>query len=268
MEGYFVSWKGQTKGPLEKADVEQMLINGDISPLHALTLNGELVDIDRWIHSLREASAPATYSEPTQNVIAPKLEPMFSLPTTKTTEESDLFSKQSGPDANTPPHYPPPLPPPPPYFSQGPSYESAVSPPPPPPLTSNTQKPQRIKNAVLMLWISLGLGVVRSAWEIPAQADKSTLGFVISVMVFTLLFMGFFIWMIDRGKNWARITFLVLFILGVPLSILPLLQSLAYAPISGLIGVAQVVLQTIAVVFIFLKDSSAWFKDQKNNFGR
>lgn len=115
-----------------------------------------------------------------------------------------------------------------------------------------------------MLWISLGLGVVRSAWEVPAQAAQSSLGFVVFVMVFTLMFIGFFIWMIDKGKNWARITFLVLFILGVPLSIFPLLQSLAYAPISGLIGISQVFLQTIAVVFLFMKESSTWFKLQKN----
>lgn len=152
-----------------------------------------------------------------------------------------------------------------------PGVRIATSPPPPPPirglspenateLTKPTQKPPKIKHAVLMLWISLGLGVVRSVWEIPAQSAQSSLGFVVFVMAFTFVFIGFFIWMIDKGKNWARITFLVLFILGVPLSILPLLQSLAYAPISGLIGIAQVVLQTIAVIFLFLKDSSAWFK--------
>jgi hypothetical protein len=40
----------------------------------------------------------------------------------------------------------------------------------------------------------------------------------------------------------------------------PLLQILASAPISGPLGIAQIVLQTIAVIFPFLKDSSAWFK--------
>lgn len=127
-----------------------------------------------------------------------------------------------------------------------------------------TPKPQIIKNAVLMLWISLGLGVVRSAWEVPAQAAQSSVELVVFVMVFTLMLIGFFIWMIDKGRNWARITFLVLFILGVPLSISPLLQSLAYAPISGLIGISQAVLQTMAVVFIFTKESSTWFKLQKS----
>lgn len=146
--------------------------------------------------------------------------------------------------------------------------------PPPPPMQGGirgtvseiptpTQRPQKIKNAVLMLWISLGLGVVRSVWEIPAQAAQSSVGFVVFVMGFTFLFVGFFVWMIGKGKNWARITFLVLFILGVPLSILPLIQSLAYAPISGVLGIAQSALQTVAVIFLFLKESSAWFKLQK-----
>jgi len=154
-------------------------------------------------------------------------------------------------------------------------FGTSAQPPPPPSreampqisvgLAALTSRPQKVKTAVLMLWISVGLGFVRSAWEIPAQAEHSSVGFVVSVMVFSILFIGFFIWMIDKGRNWARITFLVLFILGVPLSILLLLQSLAYAPFSGLLGIAQVILQTIAIIFLFAKESSAWFKLQKTS---
>ena len=113
-----------------------------------------------------------------------------------------------------------------------------------------------------MLWISLGLGVVRSAWEMPAQVEQNSLGFVIFVIAFTFLFTGFFIWRIDRGKNWARITYLVLFILGAPFSIYLLFKSIAFEPISDLISVVQFVLQIIALVFLFLKNSTAWFKLQ------
>ena len=113
-------------------------------------------------------------------------------------------------------------------------------------------KPHKITVAVLMLWISLGLGVVRSAWEMPAQVEQNSLGFVIFVIAFTFLFTGFFIWRIDRGKNWARITYLVLFILGAPFSIYLLFKSIAFEPISDLISVVQFVLQIIALVFLFL----------------
>ena len=123
-------------------------------------------------------------------------------------------------------------------------------------------KPHKITVAVLMLWISLGLGVVRSAWEMPAQVEQNSLGFVIFVMAVTLLFTGFFIWRIDRGKNWARITYLVLFILGAPFSIYLLFKSMAFEPISDLISIVQCVLQIIALVFLFLKNSTAWFKLQ------
>jgi hypothetical protein len=123
-------------------------------------------------------------------------------------------------------------------------------------------KPHKITVAVLMLWISLGLGVVRSAWEMPAQVEQNSLGFVIFVIAVTLLFTGFFIWRIDRGKNWARITYLVLFILGAPFSIYLLIKSMVFEPISDLISIVQFVLQIIALVFLFQKNSNAWFKLQ------
>jgi hypothetical protein len=127
----------------------------------------------------------------------------------------------------------------------------------PPPVAG---KPHKVTLAVRLLYSTLGLGIVRSIWEFPIQAQQSSAGFVLFVIVFTFVFVGFFVFMIDQGKNWARITFLVLFVIGVPLSIYPLLQSLAYAPVSGVMGLAQVVLQTLGIIFLFQKDASVWFK--------
>jgi hypothetical protein len=54
-----------------------------------------------------------------------------------------------------------------------------------------------------------------------------------------------------------------MFILGIPLSVSPLIKSLSDYPISGLLGIIQAVLQGIAIVFLFQKPSSDWFKDMK-----
>lgn len=121
-------------------------------------------------------------------------------------------------------------------------------------------RPQKVATAVMFLYVTLGIGVLRSVMEFPRLLAQTSTVFVAVVTIAVFGFTWFFISRIGKGKNWARITFLVLFILGVPLSIWPLLQSLAVNPLSGVLGLGQCVLQAIAVVFLFQQHSSEWFK--------
>jgi len=128
---------------------------------------------------------------------------------------------------------------------------------------NQNSRPANVGTAVKLLYITLGIGVVRSIMEASTTAKVASPGFVMFITFFVLGIMWFFIYMIGKGRNWARITFLVLFIIGIPFAILPLLQSLAANPISGLLGIGQTVIQVIALVFLFQKPSSAWFKEMK-----
>ena len=101
--------------------------------------------------------------------------------------------------------------------------------------------------------------------ESSTQAEVASPAFVMFIAFFVLGIMWFFIFMIGKGRNWARITFLVLFIIGTPFSVLPLMQSLAANPISGLLGIVQIIIQIVAIVFLFQKPSSDWFRGIKAN---
>ena len=69
--------------------------------------------------------------------------------------------------------------------------------------------------------------------------------------------------MIWNGRNWARITFLVVVIIGTPGSIFQLLLGLTVTPISGLLDIGGIVIQIIALIFLFQKPSSDWFRKMK-----
>ena len=101
--------------------------------------------------------------------------------------------------------------------------------------------------------------------ESSTQAEVASPAFVMFIAFFGLVIMWLFIFMIGKGRNWARITFLVLFIVGTPLSVLPLMQSLGANPISGLLGIVQTIIQIVALVFLFQKPSSDWFREMKAN---
>ena len=124
-------------------------------------------------------------------------------------------------------------------------------------------QPSKVATAVRVLYATLGIGIIRSILESSRHAEASSIGFVLFITFFVLGLMWFLIYMTGKGRNWARITFLVLFILGVPLSILPMIQSLTNEPISGVLGLVQIGMQVTALVFLFQGGSSVWFKAMK-----
>lgn len=121
-------------------------------------------------------------------------------------------------------------------------------------------QPPKVGTAVKLLYATLGIGIIRSIIEASRLAEANSVGFVLLIIFSVFGSMWFLIYMIGKGRNWARIAFLIMFILGVPLSILPMIQSLTYDPVSGILGLAQVVMQIIAMVLLFQGGSSAWFK--------
>jgi hypothetical protein len=127
--------------------------------------------------------------------------------------------------------------------------------------TSDRAKgPKKVQNAVTILYVTLIIGIVRAVLEASANAEMAGVGHLMFVTLVVFAVTVFLIAKIGRGRNWARITFLILFLLGLLPSILPLIRSFTISPISGVLGLAQVVLQIVAMVFLFQQESSAWFK--------
>ena len=127
-------------------------------------------------------------------------------------------------------------------------------------------RPPRVGTAVKLLYITLGIGVLRVIMDPSMYAEYAELAspaFVTLITFFVLGVMGFFIFMIGKGHNWARIAFLVLFIIGIPFAALPLMQSVGANPISGRIGIVQIIIQIVALVFLFQKLPSDWFREMK-----
>src|SRR3989344_944088 len=129
---------------------------------------------------------------------------------------------------------------------------------------SKKNKPDSVSTALTLLWISLAVGVLNSIINFSNSVDLTKAsgfgsGFVIFVTLFTLVFMAFFIYLIGEGKNWARITFLVLYIIGIPFSVLPAIMLILTNPISAMFTVGIGILELIALIFLFQKTSSDWF---------
>lgn len=120
-------------------------------------------------------------------------------------------------------------------------------------------QPSNVTTAIRLLYGSLVVGVARSTIEFSRLAAASSVELVLFLVLSSLLFILFCTYMIGKRKNWARITFLVVLVFGTLGSISPMIQSFSHSPIAGVFGILQFAMQTIALVFLFQKDSSAWF---------
>lgn len=116
-EEFLVSWKGETLGPFTREEVESRLRSGEITPLHAIRRNGELIDAARWLHSLRPAKSSIVPTPPPEPITPQPPPPTASFPTSAPVE--NLSPEFSDPFPNPPPParfevIPPLVPPPPP----------------------------------------------------------------------------------------------------------------------------------------------------------
>jgi hypothetical protein len=130
-------------------------------------------------------------------------------------------------------------------------------------LTSAGPRPARVNFALNLLWITIALGVFRlwRGWgeltsAAPTAIVAGTAVFVIGVLALLLVFIG-------MRKNWARIVYLLLFLIGVPSGAKGIVHALDTDALVGAISIIQIALQLIALVLLFHPESNAWFRNRE-----
>jgi hypothetical protein len=108
-----------------------------------------------------------------------------------------------------------------------------------------------------LAYASLGLGLLDLALDLQNLSRLSPAVSLIGTLVLTLGVIALLIWLVARRRQgWARWALLALYLLGLPFFFRNLMQqSLLSVPISLL----QMVLQGVALFFVFTGDAKAWF---------
>jgi len=133
--------------------------------------------------------------------------------------------------------------------------------------------PGKVRAAVLLLYLALVIGLVNSAVQIPRVVQQVSakvgdhgamaarigifVGLTVGIAVLVLMFV--LVYLISKRRNWARITFTVLFAIGIPFSLFGLARSLLAAPLSAAIGLVQFGMQVVALLLLYQKPSADWF---------
>ena len=152
-----------------------------------------------------------------------------------------------------------------------------------PPILPNEEsaaavRPQSVDRAVKLLWISVWLSLLatltgllsgatdelnqETARELHISLEAAS-RFGLCVSFGVLLPLVFLIYKIDRGRNWARIIFIIMTIMGLCLTPILGFEDIFRNLLQGFITLAIYVLDIIAMYYLFQKSSSEWFKSKR-----
>jgi hypothetical protein len=129
----------------------------------------------------------------------------------------------------------------------------------------NSTPPNQVKLAVNLVWLSLGIGLLSTVFHQPATSPKFGVGFAVAVIVVTFAIIIFINFKILAGRNWARILNLILFAIGLPMSVLPLGKVFNQPTFDGLAEVLQIGLQAASLYLVFLTKGKEWFVKKKSD---
>lgn len=120
-------------------------------------------------------------------------------------------------------------------------------------------QPPSVSTAIRLLWLSLAL-TIPSLWiNWPKIRSTAHLEFGFLILFVTIVFTIWLITMIDEGYHWVRVTFLVLFVIGLPFGLINLIECFGDSFISGILNLAQAVLHVSGVALLFSAGSRPWF---------
>jgi hypothetical protein len=118
-------------------------------------------------------------------------------------------------------------------------------------------RPHQVSVAVMLLCLSLALGQLTSALLRPNLPHNPPAVFVAVFTVVTLAWLTYKIW---AGRNWARMTFSALTILGLAVYAPILMKFFQISPIAGSINLLAGLLQLVAIYLLFTEPGRGWFK--------
>ena len=127
----------------------------------------------------------------------------------------------------------------------------------------NSQRPKRVITGIQFLLASLGLGTITAV----VGVMRSTSGTVmVGALIGVLIFFGvsfLLVWRIAAGKNWARILWLVLVLIGTPFALRSYLATMKVNVLSSSLSIFITILQLVGTYLLITGSSNSWFRKRK-----
>jgi hypothetical protein len=129
--------------------------------------------------------------------------------------------------------------------------------------TANVARPKETTSAIQFLYASLAIGLIRAVFGLTQRASGAAL-ILAALIVISFFVLGFFlVWKISAGRNWARITLLVLVLINLPFAVMANVSELKRSVLSGAFSFLIEVILWIGTYLLFTRNSNLWFRSRK-----
>ena len=125
------------------------------------------------------------------------------------------------------------------------------------------ERPKEVTRAVQLISASFAIGGIRAVFDLAQKVSGARYFLTILLLVAFLGICFFFVSKIAAGRNWARITFLVLLLIGLPLAVPGYIGELRTSLLYGSLSMIMAILQVIGTYLLFTKQSNLWFRTRK-----
>jgi len=129
--------------------------------------------------------------------------------------------------------------------------------------TANVARPGEVTRAVQFLSAAFAIGGIRTVFDLAQKIPGVYFFLALLALVVFLGICFFFVSKIAAGRNWARITFLVLLLINLPFAIPGYIAELRTSLLHGSVGILVAILQLIGTYLLFTKNSNLWFRSRK-----
>jgi hypothetical protein len=119
--------------------------------------------------------------------------------------------------------------------------------------------PARISLAIKCLYAVLGIAVLRLLWTVVSHIEVRSPWLLISSTGLRYGIFAFLVFKLSQHKSWARMGLVIIFVLSIPLNIIPMMQSVGHSPVVNGLGLIQLVLYALALFWLYQAETRAWF---------
>ena len=130
--------------------------------------------------------------------------------------------------------------------------------------TKISEIPKKVKQAVKLIYLSILVGIIKSVlYETMTSQKMLSIPKSLTIGIMTIILIGFLGYKIGQGKNWSRITLLVLTLIGMTEYPFIVIREFQTSPVIAIVSIVQMLIQFYALIFVFSGDSKQWFKELK-----
>jgi hypothetical protein len=131
------------------------------------------------------------------------------------------------------------------------------------PPAAPADRPTVVTRAVWLLYLALLIGFIRAVVTVVRFARGLGGPELFVAISFGVIFFGLYLFLVTKisvGRNWARIVYLILVLVGLPFAIPSYIGELKMSLLAGSIDFMILILQLAGTALLFTSNSNRWFR--------